>query len=194
MVAGLDTTHRVELEDSPGGRARTVQPAGAWWLQRLAPARLTSRIILINFVGLVILVGGILYSNQSRQSLIDARVQSLMTQGHIMAAAIASAASVDTHQIIIDPDKLLDLQQKLVAAFPATPEYQRDLATTSARTSSNGVLVAPTHSGIEPFGENVTNSRPGSGTLCGMRIAAQYGCYSIPRRPPRSRAYCPRAS
>ena len=57
---------------------------------------LTSRIILFNFVGLVILVAGILYFSQSRQSLISARVQSLMTQGHIMAAAIASSATVDT--------------------------------------------------------------------------------------------------
>ncbi|MFW6076395.1 MAG: stimulus-sensing domain-containing protein [Hyphomicrobiales bacterium] len=98
---------QAEAEDSrPIAPDRSVR---TWWLRRLAPARLTSRIILINFVGLVILVGGILYSNQSRQSLIDARVQSLMTQSHIMAAAIASAASVNTDQIVIDPDRLLEM-------------------------------------------------------------------------------------
>ena len=31
-----------------------------------------------------------------------------MTQGHIMAAAIASSATVDTGEIVIDPDKLLE--------------------------------------------------------------------------------------
>ena len=37
------------------------------WVHRLAPARLTSRIILINILGLVILVSGILYFNQTRK-------------------------------------------------------------------------------------------------------------------------------
>ena len=127
MVADIDIAERVKVaEQADVEDSRPVAPESApttWWLQRLAPARLTSRIILINFVGLVILVGGILYSNQSRQSLIDARVQSLMTQSHIMAAAIASAASVNTDQIVIDPDRLLELH--LREAPP--PEAARDL-------------------------------------------------------------------
>ncbi len=64
----------------PGERA----PAGSI---RLTPARLTSRIVLLNIAGLIILVSGILYLNQFRQGLIDARVQSLLTQGQIIAAA-----------------------------------------------------------------------------------------------------------
>jgi two-component system, OmpR family, sensor histidine kinase ChvG len=72
----------------------------------------------------VILVGGILYSNQSRQSLINARVESLLTQGHIMAAAIASAATIDTDRIVIDPDKLLQMQ--LRDDTPAPPDEQRN--------------------------------------------------------------------
>jgi two-component system, OmpR family, sensor histidine kinase ChvG len=127
MVAAIDIAERAKgAEQADVEDSRPVAPPSAaksWWLQKLAPARLTSRIILINFVGLVILVGGILYSNQSRQSLIDARVQSLMTQGHIMAAAIASAASINTDQIVIDPDRLLELH--LRDAPP--PEAARDL-------------------------------------------------------------------
>ncbi|MDP4824183.1 MAG: sensor histidine kinase, partial [Aestuariivirgaceae bacterium] len=80
------------------------------WLGRLAPARLTSRIILLNVGGLIILVSGILYFNQFRQGLIDARVQSLLTQGQIISGAIASAASADTGSIVIDPDKLMSAQ------------------------------------------------------------------------------------
>jgi two-component system, OmpR family, sensor histidine kinase ChvG len=125
MVADIAERAKV-VEQADVEDSRPVAPEGAaktWWLQKLAPARLTSRIILINFVGLVILVGGILYSNQSRQSLIDARVQSLMTQSHIMAAAIASAASVNTDQIVIDPERLLEMH--LREAPP--PEAARDL-------------------------------------------------------------------
>ncbi len=94
----------------PGGgneaEENTRTPLG--WLARLRPTSLVARIILINLAGLIILVGGILYFNKSRESLIDARVQSLMTQAHIMAAAVASSASIDTGEITIDPDKLMD--------------------------------------------------------------------------------------
>src|ERR687898_7 len=70
-------------------------------------SRLTSRIVLLNIAGLIILVSGILYLNQFRQGLIDARVQSLLTQGQIIAAALASAASMDTDSIVLDPDRLM---------------------------------------------------------------------------------------
>ena len=71
---------------------------------------LTRRIIVLNLAALVVLVSGILYLNQFRAGLIDARVSSLMTQGEIIAGAIAASATVDTDAITIDPEKLLDLQ------------------------------------------------------------------------------------
>lgn len=71
---------------------------------------LTKRIIAINLVGLVALVSGILYLNQFRAGLIDARVQSLLTQGEIIAGAIAASATVDTGAITVDPERLLQLQ------------------------------------------------------------------------------------
>jgi two-component system sensor histidine kinase ChvG len=75
-------------------------------LHRFAPQRLVSRIVLLNLLGLVILVSGILYFNQFRQGLIDARVQSLTTQAQIIAAAIAGSATADTGSIVINPDSL----------------------------------------------------------------------------------------
>jgi DNA-binding winged helix-turn-helix (wHTH) protein len=48
--------------------------------------------------------------NQFREGLIDARVESLLTQGEIIAGAVAASASVDTNSITIDPEKLLELQ------------------------------------------------------------------------------------
>lgn len=71
---------------------------------------LTRRIIAINLVGLIALVIGILYLNQFRAGLIDARVQSLLTQGEIIAGAIAASATVDTGAITVDPERLLKLQ------------------------------------------------------------------------------------
>ena len=106
MVA-VETRDRIDVDDYSSS-ADVVRDEPSFSLHDLAPAHLTSRIILFNFVGLVILVAGILYFSQSRESLISARVQSLMTQGHIMAAAIASSATVDTGEIVIDPDKLLE--------------------------------------------------------------------------------------
>ncbi len=71
---------------------------------------LTRRILFLNLAALAVLVTGILYLNQFRDGLIDARVESLMTQGEIIAGAIAASATVQTDSITIDPEKLLELQ------------------------------------------------------------------------------------
>jgi two-component system sensor histidine kinase ChvG len=84
---------------------------------------LTRRIIAINLVGLIALVIGILYLNQFRAGLIDARVQSLLTQGEIIAGAIAASATVDTGTITVDPERLLQLQ----AGESITPTAGDDL-------------------------------------------------------------------
>ncbi|MBO0755176.1 MAG: sensor histidine kinase [Bradyrhizobiaceae bacterium] len=71
---------------------------------------LTRRIVFLNVAGLFALVIGVLYLSQFRAGLIDARVQSLLVQGEIIAGAIAGSATVDTDAITIDPDRLLELQ------------------------------------------------------------------------------------
>ncbi len=71
---------------------------------------LTKRILFLNLAGLGVLVIGILYLNQYRDGLIDARVESLRTQGEIIAGAIAASATVETDSIRIDPEKLLEIQ------------------------------------------------------------------------------------
>ncbi|MGP0059108.1 MAG: stimulus-sensing domain-containing protein [Beijerinckiaceae bacterium] len=70
---------------------------------------LTRRIVVLNLGGLVALLVGFLYLNQFREGLIDARVESLQTQGEIIAAAVAASATVETDTITIDPEKLLQL-------------------------------------------------------------------------------------
>ena len=66
---------------------------------------------MLNLIGLAILVSGILYLNQFRAGLIDAKVQSLLTQGEIIARAIAASAGVDTDEVPLDPEKLLEAEQ-----------------------------------------------------------------------------------
>ncbi len=70
---------------------------------------LTRRILVLNIGGLVALLLGFLYLNQFRAGLIEARVQSLQTQGEIIAAAVAASATVETDSLAIDPEKLLQL-------------------------------------------------------------------------------------
>ncbi|MCB1429380.1 MAG: sensor histidine kinase [Nitratireductor sp.] len=70
---------------------------------------LTRRIVSLNLVALAVLLSGILYLNQFREGLIDARVESLLIQGRIIAGAIASSATVDTNTIMVDPEKLIEL-------------------------------------------------------------------------------------
>ncbi len=71
---------------------------------------LVRRIVLLNMSGLVVLLVGFLWLNQTRPGVVDARVQSLQVQGAIIAAAIAGTAVVDGGSIVIDPERLLDLQ------------------------------------------------------------------------------------
>ena len=71
---------------------------------------LTQRIIFLNMAALFVLLSGIMFLNQFRDSLIEAREESLLTQGEIIAAAISARASVDTDSITIDPERLLELQ------------------------------------------------------------------------------------
>jgi two-component system sensor histidine kinase ChvG len=71
---------------------------------------LTRRIVILNVAGLLAFMIGILYLTQFRAGLIDARVQSLIVQGELIAKAVASQATADTDAINIDPERLLELQ------------------------------------------------------------------------------------
>ena len=112
----------IETEDNADGREAApsdVRTLASWahpvklvrrMFGNLIFSSLTRRILFLNLAALVVLVSGILYLNQFREGLIDARVESLLTQGEIIAGAVAASASVDTNSITIDPEKLLELQ------------------------------------------------------------------------------------
>lgn len=126
----LDRTQpdfNTETEDTPQvlaaeGLADQAQRTPHWqrplgWLRRagqflftLSFSSLTRRIVSLNLAGLIALVASILYLSQFRAGLIDARAQSLLVQGEIIASAIAASATVETNTITIDTDRLLDLK------------------------------------------------------------------------------------
>lgn len=114
MVLGVEDTRQHRQSAKKQSRRK---PNLSGWMHRLAPARLTSRIIIINVAGLIVLVAGVLYFNQTRKGLIAVREESLMTQAQIMAAAVASTAAVDTDTFTINPD--LFLEQQLGSKNPA---------------------------------------------------------------------------
>jgi two-component system sensor histidine kinase ChvG len=81
------------------------------WVGSLPPARfiaasLVRRILAANLIGLIIIVGGILYQSQYHDWLIEAERDSLRVQGEMIAAAIASDARIETGRLIVNPNKL----------------------------------------------------------------------------------------
>jgi two-component system sensor histidine kinase ChvG len=100
--------------DSGGRTMRRLLPVVVRRVRRFVSmsvgTSLSRRILVLNLAGLAALVSGILYLNQFRAGLIDARVESLLTQGEIMAGAIAASASAVSNSITIDPERLLQMQ------------------------------------------------------------------------------------
>jgi len=175
----MDQHDRHEAEDFADvdvSHQQPLKPRGIF--NRISPSSLTGRIALINILGLVILALGILYFNQYRQSLINARVQSLMVQGQIIAAAIAGSATADTSSIVINPDQLDDkaqgdpaLQDQTNLDFPISPEtagpvLRRLLANTTIRAQiidSGGNLLVDSMSlygGNEIVENNINQPAP----------------------------------
>jgi len=109
-IRGADDSER----DSGGRTMRRLLPVVVRRVRRFVSmsvgTSLSRRILVLNIAGLAALVSGILYLNQFRAGLIDARVESLLTQGEIMAGAIAASASAVSNSITIDPERLLQMQ------------------------------------------------------------------------------------
>jgi two-component system, OmpR family, sensor histidine kinase ChvG len=130
-------------------------------LIRLVTRSLQRRIIFANLIGLAILLGGIFYLSQSHAWLIEAKVESLRAQGEIIAAAIAANATVETDRIVLDPDKLPEIEgarspfrddgfaalQLSIAPERVTPILRRLLQATDTRArvyAQDGTLITDT--------------------------------------------------
>src|SRR5208283_3926434 len=88
------------------GRAASVRAAR---VLRVVQARfassLTRRIVVLNLGGLVALLGGFLYLSQYQKNLIGARLESLETQGKIIAQVMADSASQDSEDFTVIPEE-----------------------------------------------------------------------------------------
>jgi two-component system sensor histidine kinase ChvG len=113
MASGTDTARP---ERAP--KARDGRPSRSrWWLPG---SRLGRLIVALNVLGLAILVAGALVLNELRRGLVEARIDSLTTQGELMATIIDRAATVGEPQPAMDPIYAGEILQML-----ANPKTQR---------------------------------------------------------------------
>lgn len=139
---------------------------------------LTRRIVVLNLAALAAMVIGILYLNQWRAGLIDARVQSLRVQGEIISAAIAASATADSDVITVNPDRLLQLQNGSPTSpfsffdpsleFPINPERVAPLLRN---------LVTPTQTRARIYDQD------GSMVLDSRNLYAEGDLLSTPKEP-----------
>jgi two-component system sensor histidine kinase ChvG len=72
-------------------------------------------VLAVNMLALAILVGGVLYLDQFRASLIAARLEALMVQGQIIGGAIGTSATTGEFSTDIDVDLARQILRRLVA-------------------------------------------------------------------------------
>jgi two-component system sensor histidine kinase ChvG len=160
----------VRLDESPAapeqsGRHRLAALLNQSWhlFVRVSFSSLTRRIIFLNVTGLLTLVIGIFSLSQFRAGLIDARKESLLVQGEIIAGALVASATVEIDTLTIDPERLLDLQagesygpsEEALSGleFPINPErvapvLRRLVSPTNTRAriyDRDGVLILDSH-------------------------------------------------
>lgn len=102
---------------NPGGKDGGARRPRRRWLPG---TRLGQLIIALNVLGLAVLIVGALVLNELRQGLVNARVDSLTTQGELMAAIIDQAATVGDPEPAMDPS-----YASLVLQMLANPRTQR---------------------------------------------------------------------
>ncbi len=92
----------------------TANPSRAERRRTLAPpSRIGRLIILVNLIGLAILVGGSLLLNELRQGLVNSRLDSLRTEGQLIANVIDRAATVGDPEPALEADAASDILQSL---------------------------------------------------------------------------------
>lgn len=96
---------------------------------------LTRRILAVNVVALGVLVGGVLYLDQFRASLVTQRADALLTQGEIIAGALGLAASSGPEATDLD---ILPARALLLRLTDPT-------ATRARLFNNDGQLVADTN-------------------------------------------------
>ncbi len=109
-VAGVIASASAALTNAGAAIARL--DTGVWVrsqpIWRFFTKSIARRILASNLIGAAVLLTGAFFINQNHGWLRDAKMESLRTQGEIMASAIASDAKLETDRIIVDLDKMLE--------------------------------------------------------------------------------------
>ncbi len=94
-----------------GGRGRPDRGSrrGAWPLG----SRLGRTIVILNLLGLAILIGGALVLNELRRGLVNARIDSLRTQGELIANVIDRASTVGEPEPALEAGSASDILESL---------------------------------------------------------------------------------
>jgi two-component system, OmpR family, sensor histidine kinase ChvG len=123
---------------SRGGREEDPRAPRPSWFRWLPGSRLGRLIIALNVLGLAILIAGALVLNELRQGLVSARIDSLTTQGELMAAIIDQAFTVG------EPTPAMDANDaSLTLQMLANPKTQRArLFDAQGRPIADSELVA----------------------------------------------------
>jgi two-component system sensor histidine kinase ChvG len=106
-------TERIPAASGPMESTKAATRRGLLFVRRLTRANpfrrastsLLRRILLANLVGLAVMIGGIYYLSHYQEWLVEAKKESLRTQGELIAAAIASDARIEQGSIQFNPDK-----------------------------------------------------------------------------------------
>src|SRR5271155_4102008 len=108
MASAIDTAKPEGRREPGAGVGRLTRPWAAWpgW-------RLGRLIIGLNLLGLTILIVGALAMNELSKGLINAKIDSLKTQGTFLVNVIEQAATQGEPAPALDPDKARDTLQLL---------------------------------------------------------------------------------
>ena len=99
---------------------RPERRRGPAWLKWRPASRIGRLIVILNMLGLTILIVGALVLNELRRGLVNARIDSLTTQGELIATIIDQAATVGEPTPALDPGYASQILQPL-----SNPRTQR---------------------------------------------------------------------
>ena len=132
-MASAPVTGKAErAPESAIGRAQDWLTTSSSRFRWLPGSRLGRLILALNLLGLAILIGGALIQNELRNGLVNARIDSLTTQGELIASILDQAATVGEPEPQMDTALATELLQTL-----ANPTAQR-----ARLFDSHGRLVA----------------------------------------------------
>ena len=161
-MASATATAKPKSEAGAPSEGRRARRTWTWF----PGSRLGGLIFALNLVGLAVLIAGVLVLDARRQGLINARIDSLTTQGELMAAIIDQAATEGEPQPAMDPS-----YASLTLQMLSNPKAQRArLFDASGQPLADSDVVADR---VEQRSLPPARARGGQGLSLGLRPSPQ---------------------